>query len=381
MTHRSAWLAVAAMFVLNGALFGIWASRIPTVADRHELSSGNLGLLLLLMAAGAIVAFPFSGRWSDRFGAVRVTRVLAVLYALSLFLIAGSPSYWTLAVSLFLFGATHGGMDVSMNTWAGEAEKYIARPVMSSFHAMWSLGAGIGAGTGFLAARADVGIGLHFVLAGALVAVITLYIARVDWRSDTQARVQKGPFFVFPKGPLLAVGFFAFCASIGEGGMADWSAIFLIETTGASEANAALGYSIYSLAMVAMRLMGDRVTQRFGPVSTARFAGTIAAVGVLCAVGFGTYGMSLFGFVLMGIGYAVIIPLAFSRAANDPVMSPGAAIASVSTLGYGGILLGPPLIGFMAEATSIRSAFVVLAVLAVLIVVLAPAVRRTDNAG
>lgn len=373
--HRSVWLAVAAMFVLNGALFGIWASRIPTVAERHELSSGNLGLLLLLMAAGAIVAFPFSGRWSDKYGAVTVTKLLAVLYALSLLLIAMSPGYWSLAVALFLFGATHGGMDVSMNTWAGEAEKCIARPVMSSFHAMWSLGAGLGAGTGFLAAHAELSIGVHFAVAACFVALITLYMAHIEWTSDTRAPTQKTPFFVFPKGPLLAVGVFAFCASLGEGGMADWSALFLIETTGASEANAALGYAAYSLAMVAMRLMGDRATQKFGPVTTARGAGTVAALGVLCAVGFGTFAMSLFGFVLMGIGYAVVIPLAFSRAANDPHMAPGAAIASVSTLGYGGILLGPPLIGFMAEASSIRSAFSVLAVLAVLIVVLAQAVR------
>lgn len=363
------------MFILNGALFGIWASRIPAVVERHGLSSGDLGLLLLLMAAGAIVAFPLSGRWSDQFGAAKVTWRVAIAYTVSLFLIALSPSYLTLAVALFIFGATHGAMDVAMNTWAGEAERHLARPVMSSFHAMFSLGAGVGAGSGFLAASANLSTAPHFIAAGTIVAVVMLFMAKIGWTSQRHDRSSGGPIFALPKGPLLAVGFVAFCASLGEGGMADWSAIFLIETTQATEATAALGYTVFSLTMVGMRLMGDRVTQAFGPVNAARLAGSIAAVGVLCAVGFGTYPMALLGFALMGLGYAVIMPLAFSRAANDPNISPGSAIASVSTLGYGGILLGPPLIGFVAEASSIRTAFLILAVLAGAIVVLAQAVR------
>ncbi|MEP4194957.1 MAG: MFS transporter [Aliishimia sp.] len=373
MKNRHIWLAVAAMFVLNGALFGIWASRIPAVVERHGLNNADLGMLLLLMAAGAIVAFPLAGRLSDEVGAAKVTWRIAVIYTGALCLIAVSQSYLMLAAALFFFGATHGAMDVAMNTWASEAEKVIAKPVMSSFHAMFSLGAGLGAGSGFLAATTDLNTTPHFILAGSMVAIVTLYIAKIDWVSQRHDKASRGPIFALPKGPLLAVGFVAFCASLGEGGMADWSALFLIETTQATQATAALGYTVFSLAMVGMRLLGDRVTQAVGSVNTARLAGSIALSGVLCAVGFGTYQMALLGFALMGIGYAVIMPLAFSRAANDPNMSPGSAIASVSTLGYGGLLLGPPLLGFIAEASSVRVAFLVLAALAVLIVVLAKA--------
>lgn len=376
---RTPWRAVAAMFVLNGALFGIWASRIPAVAGIHQLSPGNLGGLLLLMAAGAILAFPLSGRFSDKIGAAKVTWGIAFGYTVALFLIAVSPSYLTLALSLFIFGATHGAMDVSMNTWAGEVERHIGRPVMSSFHAMFSFGAGLGAGSGYIAASNSVEITPHFVVAGTLIAAITLMLAKINWASDTNKSSAKAPIFLFPKGPLLAVGFVAFCASIGEGAMADWSAIFLVFTAEATQAEAALGYTVFSATMVGMRLLGDRVTLRLGPVLAARLAGTTAAIGVLCAVLFGTYAMSLLGFALMGIGYAVIMPLAFTRAANDQDMSPGAAIASVSTLGYGGILLGPPLIGFVTEATSIRFAFVILAVLACLIVILGKAVAQQEK--
>ena len=139
---RTSWRVVSAMFILNGALFGIWASRIPAVAIRFDLSPGDLGGLLLLMAVGAILSFPLSGRYSDKIGAARITWRFAFAYVGALFLIALAPSYGTLALALFLFGATHGGMDVAMNTWAAEAERHIGRPVMSSFHAMFSLGAG-----------------------------------------------------------------------------------------------------------------------------------------------------------------------------------------------------------------------------------------------
>ncbi len=373
---RTSWRVVSAMFILNGALFGIWASRIPAVAIRFDLSPGDLGGLLLLMAAGAISSFPLAGRFADKNGAAKVTWRLAFAYVGALFLIALAPTYLALAAALFLFGATHGGMDVAMNTWAAEAERHIGRPVMSSFHAMFSLGAGLGAGSGFLAETYDIGITPHFIVAATVIATITLVSARAEWISDIQDTAVAGPIFRLPKGPLFAVGFIAFCASLGEGGMADWSAIFLVHSAGATEAQAALGYTVFSIAMVAMRLMGDVITARIGAVSAARLAGTVATVGVLCAVVFGSFAMSLVGFFLMGIGYAMIMPLAFSRAANDPHMSPGAALASVSTLGYGGLLLGPPIIGFAAEMTSVRFAFLILAGLAVMIVVLSKSISK-----
>jgi len=375
---RTPWRAVAAMFILNGALFGIWASRIPAVAEQHALSPGNLGALLLLMAAGAICAFPLAGRMSDRLGSAKVTWWISIAYAVCLALIAFAPTYIALAFALFAFGATHGAMDVSMNTWAGEVERHIGRPVMSSFHAMFSFGAGVGAASGYIAATYMAPISTHFCIAGAAVAAITLWVANIEWASQTREQSENAPLFAFPKGALLAVGFVAFCSSLGEGAMADWSAIFLVLVTSASEANAALGYAVFSISMVCMRLMGDRVTLKLGPVNAAKLAGLTSALGVFIAVFFATYASALLGFALMGIGYAVIMPLAFSRAANDPVLSPGAAIASVSTLGYGGILLGPPLIGFLSEATSIRAAFALLGVLAVAIIVMSGAVKRAN---
>lgn len=368
--------AVSAMFALNGLFFGVWASRVPAVAEKFELGPGALGLVLLLIGIGAIVSFPLAGRWADRFGAAPVTLWLAASHVVAIWAVALAPTIWVLVPALFYFGTMHGSMDVTMNAWAGEVEKRMGRPIMSTFHAIWSVGAAAGAATGYVAVRAGYGIGPHFIITTTAAAVVALLLARVGWNSDRHAHKDGDPVFAFPRGALLLVGLVAMGSAIGEGGMADWGAIFLMHTTGANEAAAALGYTVFSIAMVTVRFAGNGVVTRLGPVVTARMAGSSAFTGALLAVVVATYPVAMVGFVLMGIGYALVIPLAFSRAANDPMMTPGRAIASVSTLGYGGILMGPPLIGFVAEATSVRFAFGVIAAMALLVVGLAGALKR-----
>ncbi|WP_424833108.1 MFS transporter [Ruegeria sp.] len=365
------------MFILNGALFGIWASRIPAVRDHLGLTHEALGYGLLFMAAGAVCSFPVTGRLTDRFGAVAITRVIAVLYTLSLILLALAGSFWALAAFLFVFGAFHGSMDVAMNAWGAEVEQAHDKPVMSSFHAMWSLGAGLGALSGYGAVQLGLSVLVHFLLAGGVVVALALTMSWVRWDSRRSEQSQ-GSVFALPTGALILVGFTALCGALGEGAVADWSAIFLRDETGAAESTAALGYAVFSVTMVAFRLAGAVVIARFGPVTTARFGGVCAAIGVFSVVSAATPELALAGFAAMGIGYAVIMPLAFSRAANDPNVPPGQAIASVATLGYGGLLIGPPLIGFLAELFGLRLAFAVLLPLAALIVVCAGALRRAD---
>ncbi len=261
-----------------------------------------------------------------------------------------------LGLFLFLFGAVHGAMDVAMNAWAAEVERRGTRRLMAGFHAMFSLGAGIGALSGYLAVLAGLSLLAHFALASALLFAATYGWARIDWTSDRAERTS-GAIFAWPTGPLLLVGVVAFCSSLGEGAMADWSAVYLRDVGQVSEGTAALGYAVFSVAMVVMRLLGDRVAGAFGPVNAARWGGVSAFVGVSLAVLVPQPGMILLGFALLGLGYAVIVPLAFSRAANDPAIPPGQAISSVATLGYGGMLLGPPVIGFVASIAGLQVAF------------------------
>ncbi|MFV0358172.1 MFS transporter [Tropicimonas sp.] len=374
---RTPWRAVAAIFALNGVLLGTWASRIPAIMQANDIGEGTFGLLLLVMGAGALISFPFSGRLSDTLGAYRVTRAIAFAYLPALPLLALAPSTGWLAVALFLFGITHGSMDVTMNSWATEVEKGMGRSVMSSFHAMWSLGGGLGAATGAGAVALGLSVTLHFVLASLIFGTIFLWMSRIDWVSQTRAHDPGAPVFALPRGALVLLGVMALASGAGEGSVVDWSAVFLTTELHVDEASAALGFTVFSIVMVAMRMVVDRLITIFGPVTVARVSGVSAALGLTLIVSSSALGTALAGFALMGIGYAAVWPMAFTRAACDPVVPPGQAIASVATLGYGAMLIAPPVIGFIAETFSLRVAFALLAMLALLVTLLAR-VLKTD---
>jgi predicted MFS family arabinose efflux permease len=369
------WRAVASVFFFNGALFGLWASRIPAFAERFALSPANLGLLLLCLAAGAIVGFPLAGRTADLRGARNATMLYGALYIVAFLCLPLAPNVWVLAPILALFGMAHGGQDVAMNAWAAEVERHMARPVMSSFHAAFSLGAGIGAGSGFIAINWGASVALHFWLGGLGITGFVALFAFIPWSSVT-GTAEHGPLFALPKGPLLMVGIVGLSSAIGEGAMVDWSALILTAAKGVDQAQAALGYTVFSTLMVATRLAGPILVAQLGPAHTTRVSAASAMIGGLLVLVAPSLPIALIGFAAFGIGYAMIIPLAFSRAANDPDVPAGRAIASVATLTYGGILIGPPLIGFVAEATSLNGSLWLLIALAGVTLSMAGALRR-----
>jgi len=373
---RTPRLAVAAMFLLNGGLFGVWASRIPSVQRDLALSAGELGLLLLGLAGGAIVAFPVAGFLSDRYGSATVTKLIALLYGPSLILIGLSDGVVSVAIALVLFGAAHGAMDVAMNSWGAEVERHLGHPIMSSLHAMFSLGAGVGAASGVLAVAWGLDRTPHFVVFTLLAAMPLLWIGNIGWQPDRVNDHEGRLTFAIPKGALLVVGVVAFCASLGEGAMADWSAVYLVSVVEATESEAAAGYTVFSITMVVMRLLGDRIILMLGEIAAGRLAGIVAAIGVGTALVGGTFSTACLGFAVMGIGYAVIMPLAFSRAANDGRQNPGIAVAGVATFGYGGFLLGPVVIGALAELATLKIAFGLLALLAIVVAIAATALAK-----
>ncbi|MBE9638196.1 MFS transporter [Salipiger mangrovisoli] len=377
---RTPWRAVAAAFALNGVLLGCWASRIPAFVDRLGLDERTLGGLLLVMGAGALTSFPLAGRLSDRFGAVRLTRWIALAYLGSAVFLGLSQTPAMLAAALFFFGMCHGSMDVAMNSWASEVERHMRRSVMSSFHAMWSLGAGLGAAGGYLAAASGTSTGLHFALAAAVSAALFGPFLRLPWQSVARRDPARAPIFALPRGPLLLVALMALAAGLGEGAAVDWSAVFLTETLGTPEARATFAYAAFSVTMVAMRLSIDTIITRFGAVTVARVGGLLGAAGYAICATTGLLPVALFAFILMGMGYAAVIPMAFTRAANDPEVPPGQAIASVATLGYGAMLFGPPIIGFIAHATSLRVPFAMVGGAALLITLCASALSTTRAA-
>jgi len=370
-------LAISLVFLVNGAVLATWVSRIPVIKNALGLSNAQLGLALLGMAVGALIAFPITGILTSRFGSRNVTLAVGALYCATLPLLAFAPSLPVLTLTLLAFGAFNGSMDVAMNAHGVEVEEHSGRRILSSLHGMWSLGGLVGAGLGVLATQQGLSPKTHLIVMAVLLAVVLMLAAPRLLVSKPTHR-SGDPVFALPTPALLGFGIIAFCAFLSEGAMADWSAVYLRDTLGAGAAFAAVGYAAFSLTMTAGRFTGDALVTWLGPVRTVRFGGLLAGTGLGAALLLGSPVFTLVGFACVGLGMAAIAPLVFSAAGRTPGVSSGTAIAAVATMGYTGFLAGPPLIGLIAEGVTLRVALGVVALLGLIIALLSGNVRRAS---
>ncbi|WP_437821075.1 MFS transporter [Sorangium sp. So ce1078] len=371
--------AVSVMFVANGIAFASWAARVPAVRERLGLSDGALGLALLGIAGGAILAFRAAGPLIARLGSRRVTRVSAVLLCAALPVPALAPSFAALVAALLLLGASNGLMDVAMNAQAVEVERRHGRPILASFHGMFSLGGLIGAALGALAADRALPPAAHLlVVAAVLAAAVTAAggALSADARPEAPATAAAGAPAEGRSTRLVLLGLIAFCSSIGEGAMANWSAVYLRDELHTTAALAATGYAVFSLAMLLGRFSGDGLTQRFGAERLVRAAGLLVAGGLGAALIANVPAAMLLGFGCVGAGLSVVVPLVFRAGASAPGVAPGRALATLATMSYGGFLVGPPVIGLVADHLTLRGGLVLVVALVLVIVALAPAVAR-----
>lgn len=376
---RSARVAVAVLFFLNGAIFASWVTRLPAVQARLLLTPGELGLALLGTAAGALVAMNLSGYLSARFGSRSVTTIAALCLCAVLPLLALAPTLPVLVSTLVLFGASNGSMDVAMNTQGVAVERRYGRPILNSFHACYSLGGLAGALLGGVVAASGIAPLPHFLCVALFSAILILAVTRLLLPAQTEAQ-GKGSTFAFPTRALLALGLVAFCVVLGEGAMADWSAIYLTSTLHTGAGLAAAGYAAFSVVMALGRGVGDRLTARLGPMAMVRLGGFVAAVGLTLALTDLWVPIALLGFGLVGAGFSVVFPLTLSAAGRTSKQASGTAIAAVATCGYMGFLIGPPVIGFIADALSLRIALGVVVVLSLLATASARAVDDPKHA-
>lgn len=382
---RAARFAVALCFFLNGVLFASWVSRIPAVQARLGINHAELGMALFGVALGALFAMPLAGWCISRFGSNRVTQYVGIIYFVALPLLAVAPNVILLTIALFCFGAFHGAFDVAMNAQAVAVEERYGQPIMSSFHALWSVGGLAGAALGAFIALSGIAPLMHFVVVAALTGGATLVLAnpRLLNAGEAEARelmaTEETRRFAWPPRTLIALGAVAFCIMMGEGAMADWSAIFLRQSAGASEAMAAAGYAVFSVAMALARFSGDWLSARIGPVTLVRLGSGLAAAGLMLALLHGAPWSILLGFGAVGAGFATIVPQVFSAAGRTPGMDPGPALATATTVGYSGFLIGPPLIGFAAQAIGLRGALAIIVATSLVAIILAPNVRSAVN--
>jgi MFS family permease len=378
---RAARRAVTLIFLFNGLLLGSWAARIPAVKERLDLGEAQLGLALGLVALGALVAMPVSGWMSARGGSRRTTRFAFVCFCIALPLPALAPSYALMLPGALLLGAANGALDVAMNAHGVAVERRHEGPILSSLHAAYSGGALIGAGTGGLAASAglDVRWQLLAVAAVGLAAGLVAGRALLPADADHAGGEAAGPLLAVPPRALWAVGAVGFCALVCEGATADWSAVYVKESLAGSAGVAALAFAAFSATMTLGRALGDRLTSAWGPEALVRRGGLLSALALAAALLIGQPVAAIAGFALLGIGIATMVPVVFRAAAEVEGVEPGVGIAAVSTMGYFGFLIAPPVIGGLAELTSLPLALGVLVLLSLAMAALAPRVRTAPG--
>ncbi len=358
---------VGAMFFLAGLTFASWASRIAGIQQKLSLSDAALGGILFTLPVGLMVSLPFSGWIITRIGSRKLLLFALPLYAVALASLGLAQNTLQLIAGLFCFGLTSNAMNIAVNTQAVATEKLYSKPIMASFHGLWSLAGFTGAAIGTLMIGEGIDPAVHF----SLILLLVLIGIAVSFRylQDDIGSVQSGPVFVMPDASLMKLGAVAFCSMICEGAMFDWSVIYFKKVIHAEDAWMAAGYTAFMSTMAGGRFVADWFSGRFGLKRTLQVSGTLTATGLLIAVFFPYMLTAVLGFMLVGAGVSSVVPLVYSTAGKSGTMSPGVAIAAVSTIGFVGFLIGPPVIGFVAGAFSLRVSFMLIAAMGVCVVI------------
>ncbi|MFE7778977.1 MFS transporter [Streptomyces sp. NPDC057445] len=382
--------ALTVFFALDGFLFAGWVVRIPSIKQQTGASESDLGLALLGVSAGAVVTMTLTGRLCRRLGSHPVTVAAGVLMSLSIALPAQTHSALALGLVLLVFGIAYGGINVAMNSAAVDLVTALRRPVMPSFHAAFSLGGMIGAGLGGLVA-AGLSPTTHLCALTGIGLLVTATAGSVLLRHPSPASpaaadtARSGPGAPPAERARLTrrtrrlvtlFGVIALCTAYGEGALADWGALHLEQDLGAHPGLAAAGYSLFALAMTAGRLTGTTMLERLGQTRTLVAGGTTAAAGMLLGALAPSAWLALLGFAVTGLGLANIFPVAVGRAG---ALAGAAGVATASTLGYGGMLLGPPAIGFLADWFSLPAALTTVAALAGAAALIGYSARRAQE--
>ncbi|MFT2795718.1 MFS transporter [Serratia sp. JSRIV001] len=361
-------------FFIAGLAMATWAPLVPFAKTRINIDDGSLGLLLLCIGVGSIMAMPLTGLLTGKFGCRRVILLAGIALCIDLPLLVLMDSTLGMALALLLFGAAIGMIDVAMNIQAVVVERASNRAMMSGFHGFFSIG-GI-AGAGGVSALLWLGLGPLQATLIAVVAILALLLIASKNLLRESGGDKEGPMFVLPRGWVMFIGLLCFIMFLAEGSMLDWSALYLTTMRGMDHNQAGLGYALFSIAMTIGRLNGDRVVNAMGRYQVLLLGSLCAAIGLALAITIDSALASLIGFMLVGVGASNVVPILFSAAGNQRVMPANLAIASVTTVGYAGILAGPAVIGLIAQVSSLTFALACVAALLLIVTASAKAVTR-----
>ncbi len=354
-------IAVGCFFFIGGICFASWASRIPEIKQSLELSDAALGGVLLAIPVGSMISLPISGWVVAHWGSKKALLSGALIYPVTLTLIGQSSTVLQLILLLFTFGLLGNLMNISVNTQAVGVEGMYGRSIMASFHGVWSAAGFLGAAIGTLMIANSVSPFRHFLLLNGAMLLLVWLMQRKLIPKDTRSNNQ--PLFAKPDPTLLKLGLIAFSCMACEGAMFDWSGVYFQKVVAAPKEYTTMGYVAFMSTMAGGRFLGDRLVMKVGIKKILEGSGVFIASGLLIIVVFPTLLMSTIGFLLVGMGVSSVVPIVYSQAGKSNTMSAGVAIAAVSSIGFLGFLLAPPLIGFIAEAFGLQWSFLLVAIL------------------
>lgn len=379
VTLRLNRIAVGVIFFMHGLCFASWASRIPTIQENLQMSSSRLGAVLFALPVGFFFSLPLAGLLVGTLGSKRVVILSAILYSSSLLCIGISSNIVALVFSLLAFGFFANLLNISINTQAVIVERLYVKKLMASFHGLWSLAGFAGAAIGAWMIANNIAPFTHYLFISITFLIVNSFCAYYLVTKDDVAE-EKRPLFAMPDRSLIGLGIIAFCSMMAEGAMFDWSGIYFINVIKVDAELTGLGYTTFMIAMAGMRFLADGISARFGLIRILQLSGALTTAGLLLAVIVPDLIPALIGFFLIGMGVSSVVPMVYSAAGKSRTLSPGSALTAVSSLGFMGLLIGPPLIGFIAEATSLRISFLAITAMSIAVVVLASLIPRQSDA-
>ena len=351
---------VSIFFFVSGFGFFTWASRIPTIQQQLHLNEAQLGAVLFALPIGLMGTLPLTGVLLSRFDSRRIMIIGAVCFNLMLCAIGFATQTWQLVLALIGFGCSRNLFNISANAQSIGVQSLFDRSIIARFHGVWSLAGFGGAALGYLMVSFSVSPAWHFLIVG-LALTVLCWFAYPGTLPQQPAPRERRPWFALPDKTLAKYGLISFASMACEGTMLDWSGIYFQKAVHTSREVATLSFTAYAIAITLGRLTGDRLANRYGVRTTLTYSGALICLGLLTAVAFPYPLTAGFGFILTGFGVSCVIPMVFSMAGRSAGMSSGSAIAAVSTVGYLGFLIVPPLVGSVAQLSGLRSAYAMMA--------------------
>ncbi len=380
ISPKRARIAIALFFFISGFGFSTWASRIPAIQQNLRLSDAALGSVLFALPLGLMLTLPVTGLLLQRFSSRTIMMAGAILFNLMLSLIGFATGIWQLVIILFFFGSSRNFLNIAMNAQSIGVQALYSRSIITTFHGIWSIAGFAGAAVGSLMVTADISPSYHLLTTGLLLVVLGFFAfpgSIPQPPSSSGGRTS----FILPDKALLKFGLISFASMACEGTMYDWSGIYFQKAVHASKDVVTLGYVVYMIAMATGRFVGDKLVGRFGVIAMLKYSGLMIFGGMTLAALFPFPLTAGLGFMLIGFGVSCVVPLVFSIAGKSKAMGTGAAVAAISTVGYFGFLIVPPLIGYISHAAGLRWAFACMSLLGASITVMILLMNKEKQQG